>query len=83
VLKRPNGGLGGDWTWAERGKTGVEGDGTEVAERSDTARGTGLRVHRSATSRPGALDLSRDLDQLFVGRATNVFMVKVNYWLGR
>lgn len=30
----------------------------------------------------GAFDLGRDLDQLFLAPATNVFMVKVNYWIG-
>jgi hypothetical protein len=27
-------------------------------------------------------DVGRDLDQLFLAPATNVFMVKVNYWIG-
>ncbi len=30
----------------------------------------------------GGLDWGRDIDQLFVAPATNVFMIKLNYWLG-
>jgi len=30
----------------------------------------------------GDFDLGRDLDQLFLAPATNVFMLKVNYWIG-
>jgi hypothetical protein len=30
----------------------------------------------------GDFDMGRDLDQLFLAPATNVFMVKLNYWMG-
>jgi hypothetical protein len=37
---------------------------------------------REDYERLGGLEIGRDLDQLFAAPATNVVMVKVNYWLG-
>jgi hypothetical protein len=59
---------------------------TNIVFRWEYQKGSSLFVvwntSRSDASRPGTFAAWRDLGSAFGGDGTNVFMVKVNYWLG-